>query len=238
MADKIRFYEGPTPLFEDWCIEDEIAGLAEPRVPLPSGGWITIEATEALTAGDVNSGSYIAAGGLEETSLKVNQEAAEAIGRQLRLRGIGGLIVIDFIHLAEPANIQRLLDALNAACVKGRVPSQILGMSEFGLVEMTRKRVRDPLAKRLTENCRRCDGHGRRKTVETVAVEMMRRIERAAAAAPGKQIVLRAAPVMVRWLEAHEDEIRGVLGRRGVMRFRIEAHGDQRRENFNVETLN
>ena len=238
MADKIRFYEGPTPLFEDWGIEDEIAGLAEPRVPLPSGGWITIEATEALTAVDVNSGSYIAAGGLEETSLKVNLEAAEAIGRQLRLRGIGGLIVIDFIHLAEPANIQRLLDALNAACVKGRVPSQILGMSEFGLVEMTRKRVRDPLAKRLTENCRRCDGHGRRKTVETVAVEMMRRIERAAAAAPGKQIVLRAAPVMVRWLEAHEDEIRGVLGRRGVMRFRIEAHGDQRRENFNVETLN
>ncbi len=96
------------------------------------------------------------------------------------------------------------------------MPSQILGMSEFGLVEMTRKRVRDPLAKRLTEDCRRCDGHGRRKTVETVAVEMMRRMERSAAAAPGKEIVLRAAPVMVRWLEAHEDEIRAALSRRGV----------------------
>jgi len=236
MSDKIQFYDGRLPLFEAFGIEDEIATLSQPRVPLPSGGWITVEATEALTAIDVNSGSYIASGGLEETSLKVNLEAAEAIGRQLRLRGVGGLIVIDFIHLAEPANIQRLLEALNIACAKGRVPSQILGMSEFGLVEMTRKRLRDPLAKRLTEDCRRCDGHGRRKTVETVAVEMMRRMERSAAAAPGKEVVLRAAPVMVRWLEAHADEIRSALGRRGVMRYRIEAHSDSRRENFDVET--
>jgi ribonuclease G len=224
MSDKIQFYDGRVPLFEAFGIEDEVATLSQPRVPLPSGGWITVEATEALTAIDVNSGSYIASGGLE------------AIGRQLRLRGIGGLIVIDFIHLAEPANIQRLLDALNLACAKGRVPSQILGMSEFGLVEMTRKRVRDPLAKRLTEDCRRCDGHGRRKTVETVAVEMMRRMERSAAAAPGKEIVLRATPVMVRWLEAHLDEIRNALSRRGVMRYRIEAHSDSRRESFSVET--
>jgi ribonuclease G len=237
MRDKIQPYEGREPLFEAFGIEDEITLLSEPRVPLPSGGWITIEATEALTAIDVNSGSYTASGGLEETSLRVNLEAAEAIGRQLRLRGIGGLIVIDFIHLAESANVQRVLDALHAASLKGRVPSQILGMSEFGLVEMTRKRVRDPLAKRLTENCRRCDGHGRRKTVETVAVEMMRRIERAAAAAPGKEILLRAAPGMVRWLEAHEDEIRAGLVRRGIARLRFEAHGDQRREGFDVETL-
>ena len=130
-----------------------------------------------------------------------------------------------------------MLEALNLACAKGRVPSQILGMSEFGLVEMTRKRVRDPLATRLTEDCRRCDGHGRRKTVETVAVEMMRRVEGAQAAAPGKEIVLRAAPVMVRWLEAHEDEIRSALVRRGVARLRFEANTEQRRENFDVETV-
>jgi ribonuclease G len=236
LRDRIHFHDSRTPLFEAWGIEDEIALLVQPRVPLLSGGWITIEATEALTAIDVNSGSYIEAGGLEETSLKVNLEAAEAIGRQLRLRGIGGLIVIDFIHLATEANIKRVLDALNLACSKGRVPSQILGMSEFGLVEMTRKRVRDPIATRLTEDCRRCDGHGRRKTVETVAVEMMRRVERAAAAAPGKEIVLRAAPVMVRWLEAHEDEIRSALTRRGVVRLRFESNNEQRRENFDVET--
>jgi ribonuclease G len=237
MAEKIQFYDGRLPLFEAFGIEDEIATLSQPRVPLPSGGWITVEATEALTAIDVNSGSYTASGGLEETSLTVNLEAAEAIGRQLRLRGIGGLIVIDFIHLSESTNIQRVLDGLNAACAKGRVPSQILGMSEFGLVEMTRKRVRDPLAKRMTEDCRRCDGHGRRKTVETVAVEMMRRMERSAAAAPGREIVLRAAPVMVRWLESHLEEIRSALSRRGVMRYRIEAHSDSRRESFSVDTV-
>ena len=237
LRDRIHFHDSRTPLFEAWGIEDEIALLVQPRVPLLSGGWITIEATEALTAIDVNSGSYIEAGGLEETSLRVNIEAAEAIGRQLRLRGIGGLIVIDFIHLGQEANISRVLDALNIACAKGRVPSQILGMSEFGLVEMTRKRVRDPIATRLTEDCRRCDGHGRRKTVETVAVEMMRRVEAAAAAAPGKEIALRAAPVMVRWLVAHEDEIRAALARRGVPRIRFEANTEQRRENFDVETL-
>jgi ribonuclease G len=236
MRPKIVLHEGGEPLFEAFGIEDEIASLTEPRVALPSGGWITIEATEALTAIDVNSGSYIEAAGLEETSLKVNLEAAEAIGRQLRLRGIGGLIVIDFIHLGSSENIGRVLDALKAACAKGRVPSQILGMSEFGLVEMTRKRVRDPLAKRTTENCRRCDGHGRRKTVETVAVEIVRRIESAAAAAPGQTVVVRAAPVMVRWLEAHDQEIRARLRRRGVARFRYQPHTESRRESFTVET--
>jgi len=211
--------------------------LIETRVALPSGGWITIEATEALTAIDVNSGSYVLGSGLEDTSLNVNLEAADAIGRQLRLRGIGGLIVIDFIHLNSPDHIARLLQALEAACTRGRVPIQILGMSEFGLVEMTRKRVRDPLVARLTENCRRCDGHGRRKTVETVAVEMLRQIERAHAAAPDKAILLRAAPVMVRWLDAHDEDFRAALTKRGIMRLNIERGTDTRRENFSVETM-
>ena len=236
MRDKIEHYQGKEPLFEHLGIEDEIAGLTEPRFALPSGGWITIEGTEALTAIDVNSGSYIEAVGLEETSLKVNMEAAKAIGRQLRLRGIGGLIVIDFIHLSHPANIARVLEALNIACAKGRVPSQILGMSEFGLVEVTRKRVRDPLQKRLTEDCRRCDGHGRRKTVETVAVEILRRVERTAARSPGKPIRVRAAPVMIRWLTAPEREVRAALARRGVAQLAFETNQEQRRENFDVET--
>ena len=105
LANRIEFYQSRVPLFEALGIEDGIAQLVEPRVALPSGGWITIEATEALTAIDVNSGSYVQGSGLEETSLKVNLEAAEMIGRQLRLRGVGGLIVIDFIHLDSPANI-------------------------------------------------------------------------------------------------------------------------------------
>jgi ribonuclease G len=237
LLGRIELYQSREPLFEAFGIEDEIAQLIEPRVALPSGGWITIEATEALTAIDVNSGSYIEGSGLEETSLKVNLEAAEMIGRQLRLRGIGGLIVIDFIHLEQPANIDRLLEALHAACGKGRIPSQILRMSEFGLVEMTRKRVRDPLVARVTETCRRCDGHGRRKTVETVAVDMMRQIERAHAAAPDKSIVLKASPVMVRWLDAHDEDFRAALRKRAIIRVRIEHGADTRREHFSVETV-
>src|SRR5204862_1103330 len=97
---------GPGTLFDRYDLEDEIEQLTEPRVPLPSGGWITIEGTEALTAIDVNSGSFTEATGLEEISLKVNLEAAHEIGRQLCLRGIGGLVVIDFIHLNESENIQ------------------------------------------------------------------------------------------------------------------------------------
>jgi ribonuclease G len=237
LLGRVELYHSREPLFEAFGIEDEIAQLIEPRVALPSGGWITIEATEALTAIDVNSGSYIEGSGLEETSLKVNLEAAEMIGRQLRLRGIGGLIVIDFIHLEQPANIDRLLEALHAACGKGRIPSQILRMSEFGLVEMTRKRVRDPLVARVTETCRRCDGHGRRKTVETVAVDMMRQIERAHAAAPDKSIVLKASPVMVRWLDAHDEDFRAALRKRAIIRVRIEHGADTRREHFSVETV-
>ena len=236
MAGLIEHYDRGEPLFEHFGIEDEIESLSGPRVALPSGGWITIEATEALTAIDVNSGSYIEGVGLEETSLKVNIEAAEAIGRQLRLRGIGGLIVIDFIHLSDPANSARVIEALREACAKGRVPSQILGMSEFGLVEMTRKRVRDPLAIRTTEDCRRCDGHGRRKTTETVALEILRRIERAAAAAPGVTITVRAAPGVLRWLESHGAEIREGLARRGGSVLRLETTQDGRREIFEVST--
>jgi ribonuclease G len=236
MARLIEHYDGREPLFEHFGIEDEIDGLSSPRVALSSGGWITIEATEALTVIDVNSGSYIEGVDLEQTSLAVNLEAAEAIGRQLRLRGIGGLIVIDFIHLSEPANIERLLEALRGACERGRVPSQILRMSEFGLVEMTRKRVREPLAIRTTEDCRRCDGHGRRKTLETVGLEILRRVERAAAAAPGKVVTVRAAPVVVRWLEAREPEIREGLARRGASQIRFEATAEQRREAFDVST--
>lgn len=237
LAGRIELYESRAPLFEAFGIDDEIAQLVEPRVALPSGGWITIEATEALTAIDVNSGSYVQGGGLEDTSLQVNLEAAEMIGRQLRLRGVGGLIVIDFIHLESKDNIARLLQALEAACSKGRVPIQILGMSEFGLVEMTRKRIRDPLVARLTERCHRCDGHGRRKTVETVAVEMMRQIERAHAAAPDKRVILRASPVMMRWLDAHNEDFRAALAKRGIMRLDVERGVDTRREHFSVETV-
>ena len=234
--DKIEFYSGPGMLFDLYDLEDEIERLVSPRVPLPSGGWITIEGTEALTAIDVNSGSYTAATGLEETSLKVNLEAADEIGRQLCLRGIGGLIVIDFIHLNEAANIERVLAVLTASLAKDRTPTQISSMSEFGLVEITRKRIRDPLVKLMTECCRPCDASGRVRTRESVALEVIRRVEREAVASPGKPILVRAAPDVVRWLEAHGEDVRPALARRGAARVKFEAREEFAREGFDVGT--
>jgi ribonuclease G len=233
---KIELFNGPPTLFESYGIEDEIERLTEPRVPLPSGGWITIEGTEALTAVDVNSGSFTEATGLEETSLRVNLEAAEEVGRQLCLRGIGGLVVVDFIHLDDPENIQKVLEVLTTSLSRDRTPTQISGMSEFGLVEITRKRVRDPLVKLMTECCHTCRGRGRNRTTESVALDIIRQVERAAVAAPGKPIAVRAAPDVVRWLNVHDDEIRTGLARRGAPRVSFDAHAEFAREGFDVGT--
>jgi len=235
-VDRIELYEGSELLFESFGIEEEIERLISPRVPLPSGGWITIEGTEALTAIDVNSGSFTASTGLEETSLRINTEAADEIGRQLRLRGIGGLIVIDFIHLNEQENIHNVLDVLQTSLSKDRTPTQISPMSEFGLVEITRKRIRDPLVKLLTEGCRPCEGHGRKRTRDAVALEVLRRVEKEAAAAPGKQVVVRASPEIVRWLESHDEEVRSSLARRGAARVTFEPRDEYTREGFDVGT--
>ena len=233
---KIELFQGPGMLFDMYDLEDEIDRLTRPRVPLKSGGWITIEGTEALTAIDVNSGSFTAATGLEETSLKVNLEAADEIGRQLCLRGVGGLIVIDFIHLNEPANVEQVLDVLRASLAKDRTPTQISGMSEFGLVEITRKRLRDPLVKLTTECCRPCEGGGRKRTREAIGLDIIRRVERQAAAAPGKAVHVRAAPEVVDWLHAHDDEVRVGLARRGAPRVTFEPRSEYAREGFDVGT--
>jgi len=234
--DKIELFAGPGALFDIYDLEDEIARLTERRVPLPSGGWITIEGTEALTAVDVNSGSYTAATGLEETSLKVNLEAGYEIGRQLRLRGVGGLIVIDFIHLNEPANIEQVLDTLRKSLMRDRTPTQISPMSEFGLVEITRKRLRDPLVKLTTECCRSCEGGGRKRTCDAVGLDVIRRVEREARAAPGKAVVVRASPEVVKWLEVHGEELRANLARRGAARVAFEPRTEYAREGFDVGT--
>ncbi|HEY4343547.1 MAG TPA: Rne/Rng family ribonuclease [Parvibaculum sp.] len=200
LVDRIQLFNGPGALFSLYDIDGEIEAALEPRVELKSGGWITIETTEALTAIDVNSGRYTASTGLEDTSVSINLEAVAEVVYQLRLRGTGGLIVIDFIHMNDPDNIARVIDALNVGFAHDRVPTQISGMSEFGLVEMTRKRVREPLNKLLTEPAYPT-GRPRRKTCATVANDLLRKVVSEAQAAPGRAITARAAPDVVDWLE-------------------------------------
>jgi ribonuclease G len=231
---KIEIHNGPGAIFDAYGIEAEIEALLQPRVRLPSGGWITLEGTEALTSIDVNSGSYTEATGLEETSLRTNLEAAAEIGRQLRLRGIGGLIVIDFIHLNEPEHIAQVLTVLADSVSRDRTPTQILPMSAFGLVEMTRKRVREPLVKLFTEPCDPCSGHGRLKTVVTVAAELLRRVQREGRARPGIKLVGFAAPEIVRWIEAQGPEFMQRLRRYAPAGLRFEARPAFTRSRFDV----
>lgn len=206
VLDRIELFNGPDHLFSLYGIEEEIEKALEPRVELPSGGWITIETTEALTAIDVNSGKYTAATGLEETSARINLEAVEAIIHQLRLRGTGGLIVIDFIHMGDPGNIEKVLTALRSGFERDRVPTQISGMSEFGLVEMTRKRTREPLDKLMTEStCAK--GRPRMKTAATMGNEVIRRIIREAAGAPGRPVEVYLAPDVADWMEGGEGHL-------------------------------
>ncbi|HLY06725.1 MAG TPA: Rne/Rng family ribonuclease [Rhizomicrobium sp.] len=232
--ERLERFEGPGLLFDSRGLEDEIERLTHARVPLASGGWITIEGTEALTAIDVNSGSFTESTGLEETSLRVNLEAAEEIGRQLRLRGIGGLIVVDFIHVREAANVERIVDALARSLARDRTPTQISPMSEFGLVEITRKRIRDPLGRTMTETCRTCRGRGRTRSVETIGMEILRAAEREALNVPGRPVHIRAAPEVIAWLDAQGPELHTALARRHVPRVVFEPRSEFARDGFDV----
>jgi ribonuclease G len=224
------------PVFSLYGLEDEIAALTHAKVELKSGAWITIESTEALTAIDVNSGRFTQSGGLEETSLAVNLEAAREIGRQIRLRGIGGLIVVDFIHLARSEHAAMVVAALEESLAFDRAPVQISPMSEFGIVAITRKRVRETLARLTGAHCPQCRGTGTALSRESVALAVLRAVEREARAAPGRAIMAEAAPDVAAWLNAHKDELAPALARRGAGRVTFQA-GDFTRERFDVRPL-
>ena len=232
LADRLELHQGAAPLFALYDVEAELGRALQKRVPLPSGGAITIEATQALTAIDVDSGSYTAGQGLEETSLHTNLEAAREVARQLRLRGIGGIIVVDFIHLEAEANREALLTALREALARDKAPTRVLGMSEFGLVELTRKRTGEPLARAASETCATCIGEGRVPSPAAVAAELARRVQGEAAAAPGRPLTLVAAPEVVKALE--EGGCLGALHQLVGAELRLRADEACRRGDFDV----
>lgn len=209
----------PRDLFAREGLEDQIAALTSPRVNLPCGGWITIEPTQALTAVDVNSGSFTQSGGRDETSLAVNLEAAAEIGRQLRLRDIGGLIVVDFIQLENDQQAERIVAMLSESLSADGVASRISSMGEFGIVAITRQRRH---AARHAKACPACNGTGRAPDVGAQAQDILRALEREAAANPGAELLVTAAPPVADWFEAHDGEVREALTKRGAGRVRFE----------------
>jgi len=180
MVGRIEHYSGERPLFDLYGIEQEIEKALSRKVELKSGGYLIFDQTEALTTVDVNTGGFVGGRTLADTIFKTNLEAAQAIARQLRLRNLGGIIIIDFIDMEEQAHREAVLEELNRAVARDRVRSGIHGFSGLGLVEMTRKRTRESLAHILCEPCPCCAGRGELKTPQTVCYEILRELVREA----------------------------------------------------------
>ncbi|GAB7386545.1 Rne/Rng family ribonuclease [Bacillaceae bacterium] len=193
-SDRVKMYEDRRPIFEAFGIESEIEKLLRRKVWLKSGGYLVIDHTEALTVIDVNTGKYTGKANLEETALKTNLEAAKEIARQLRLRDIGGIIVIDFIDMVRESNREKVLRCLEAELAKDRTKTHVLGLTRLGLLEMTRKKVRQNLAESLMKLCPCCEGRGKVLSEDTVANRMERQIREYAGADRFDAILVEAHP--------------------------------------------
>src|SRR4249919_2946315 len=196
LVDGVELYQGKKPLLEKWKIDEEIESTLNRRVDLPSGGYLIIDYTEALTVIDVNSGSFTGRGkgGLEETITKVNTEAADEVVRQLRLRDIGGIIVIDFIDMARARNRDAVLKSLRAALDEDRTKTFVVEISPLGLVEMTRQNVTDGVREIMTRPCPTCGGDGVIKSEETLAIEFERRMRDLAKETKDEALLIQMNP--------------------------------------------
>jgi ribonuclease G len=182
LAARVEHYAGERPLFDLYSVEDEIEKALLRRVELKSGGYLIIDQTEAMTTIDVNTGGYVGSRNFDDTIFKTNLEAAQAIARQLRLRNLGGIIVLDFIDMQSEGHRDAVLEEFKRALVRDRTRVTVNGFTGLGLVEMTRKRTRESLAHVLCEPCPTCGGRGEVKTASTVCYEILREILREARA--------------------------------------------------------
>lgn len=200
-AERIKYYEGKEPLFNKYGVEDEIARMNQKKVPLSNGGSIVIEQTEALVAIDVNSGSFRTDGNnSEDTAYQMNLQAAKEIARQLRLRDLGGVIVNDFIDMREERHRRGVEKALKEAMRRDRARTKMLRISAFGLIEMTRQRIRPSLKRSVFMDCPSCKSLGYVKTSESMSLEVMRYIQLATCNANIKQVVIRVTEEVARYL--------------------------------------
>ena len=211
-AEKLQLYQGERPIFDLYAIDDEINKALGRRVDLKSGGYLIIDQTEALTTVDVNTGGYVGARNFDDTIFKTNLEAAQAIARQLRLRNLGGMIVVDFIDMMRPEHRQSVLGEFNKQLSHDRVKTMTSGFSQLGLVEMTRKRTRESLAHLLSEVCPVCEGRGQIKTRRTVAYDILREILRQSRQFNPREIRIIASPVVIEVFLDEESQHLAELG--------------------------
>ena len=224
-ATRIELYPGPRPIFDLHGVEEEIAKALERKVTLKSGGHLVIDQTEAMTTIDVNTGAYVGHRNLEETIFRTNLEAAVAIARQLRLRNLGGIIIIDFIDMRDEAHRRQVLAALERALAGDRAQTHIVSLSPLGLVEMTRKRTRESLEHLLCQPCPTCEGRGFVKSAETVCNEIFREIVRQSRQFASRELLILAHQDVVDRLLDEESatlaELEAQVGR--PIRMQVEA---------------
>jgi ribonuclease G len=234
LASKVKLYEKDYPIFEEYGVQAEIDRALRSKVWLKSGGSIVINQTEALVAIDVNTGRYVGkktAGRLEDTILKTNLEAVKEIVRQIRLRDLGGIIVLDFIDMEEKKNRQKVFQTVEQELRKDRAPSKGIQVSDFGLVIITRKRVKQSLERVLTEPCPYCAGSSVIKSTATICYEILSEVRKIGADLNGQSLVLRVNPDIARALRDEERavfrDLKQSLGREIALRPDMQLHHEQ-----------
>jgi len=233
LVSRVKHYTKDYPVFEEYGVQAEIDKALRPKVWLKSGGYIVVNQTEALVAVDVNTGRYVGkrTGGLEETILKTNLEAVKEIVRQVRLRDLGGIIVLDFIDMEERKNRLKVFQQVEQELRKDRAPSKAVQVSDFGLIIITRKRVKQSLERQLTEPCPYCSGSGSIKASATICYEILAELRKVGSELNGHGVVLRVNPDIARALKEEERgvlrEIETTLGRAITIKPDAHLHHEQ-----------
>jgi ribonuclease G len=204
-AAKLEHYRGERPIFDLYGIEEEISRALARRVDLKSGGYLIVDQTEALTTIDVNTGGFVGARNFDDTIFKTNLEAAQAIARQLRLRNLGGIIIVDFIDMVREDHQQAVLAEFRKQLSRDRTKTTVSGFTQLGLVEMTRKRTRESLAHMLCEPCPTCQSRGQVKTARSVCYDVLREILREARQFNPKEFRVVASAAVVEMLLDEES---------------------------------
>jgi ribonuclease G len=234
LAPRVKLYDKPFPIFEEYGVQAEIDKALKSKVWLKSGGSIVINQTEALVAIDVNTGRYVgkkSSGRLEDTIVKTNLEAVKEIVRQIRLRDLGGIIVLDVIDMEDKKNRQKVLQAVEQELKKDRSPSKALAVADFGLVIITRKRVKQSLERVLTEPCPYCSGTGAIKSSSTICYEILSEVKKIGPDLNGHRLLLRVNPEIARALEQEESavmsDLRQMIGKAVTIKPDEKLHHEQ-----------
>ncbi len=236
LKDSVELYEGEGPLFDRYDVEIEVEKILRKKVWLKSGGYIVIEPTEALVAIDVNTGRYVGKHNLSETILKTNLEAVKEIAYQLRLRNLGGLIVIDFIDMEDPEHREKVHQTLVEILKRDTARTKVMRMSDLGLVEMTRKRIRESLEQLLTEPCEYCGGTGKLKSRKWISRQIFRKLEKMALRAPNDILRVVTNSQIAQYLLDEEQESLRYIEERTNKQIVVQASEDIYWEEFKILT--